>query len=288
MFTVAQVPKRAQYLLEFSSPILERFFTKAGPGRKGYGVALFQGLLVRQRLGWTYLELEEQTGIDETTFIKAEQRFTRQKLFVKIFRHLVQQLLKTGRIPAVTLAADGSFVETYSKHAEAGSAWSGHKEKHGYKLHAVVDTETELPLALLFSSGERHDSQFLIPLVKSLKDLKIHPTYVLADKGYDSEELVWAINRLLGAAACIPRRKSRAKGKPSLAAQAIMDQGRITNPELYKKRTAVERFFSYSKGKFHLGTERTRGFMRFVTNCFKVALCWLLEKLVKRWEICML
>lgn len=288
MFTIAQVPKRAHYLLKFSSPILEKLFTKTGRGRRGYGLALIQGLLIRQRLGWTYLELEEQTGIDETTYIKAEQRFAKQRLFHKMFRYLVRQLLKVKLIPAVTIAADGSFVETYSKHAEPGSAWSGHKEKNGYKLHAIVDTATELPLALLFSSGERHDSQLLIPLVKDLCKLKIKPDYLLADKGYDSEELVWAINQLLGATACIPRRKSRTQGTPTPAAQRVINQGRTQNPDLYKKRTAVERFFSYTKGKFHLGKERTRGFVRFITNCFKAALCWLIEKLVLRWEITML
>lgn len=278
-------PKRARHLVEFSSPFLERAFArKVKPGRPSYGVVLFQGLLVRQRLGWSYEELEDWTGIDDTTFIKADERFRKKGLFTKLFGYLVKQLLKEKLVDAQYIAADASFVKTYSGKAEVGSGYSGHHEGNGFKLHVLVDTKTELPLALVFSSGNRHDSQFLLPLVAKAKKLNVHPDYVIADKGYDDETLVWAIVQTLQATACIPTRKRTNKGTPSDEVKRIMAIGRSEDKTIYKKRTAVERNFSYLKGKFHLGKERTRGLKQFIVNAFKATLCWLIEKLVKTWN----
>lgn len=281
MASVPFVPKRAQYLAQFNSPFLEKAFKRTGKGRKGYGALLFHCLLVKQRLGWSYMELEEWSGIDETTFIKAEQRFAKKRLFLRFFQYLVRYLLKQMLVTPTYIAADASFVETYSRKAEAGSGYSGHHEGHGFKVHVLVDTQTELPLALVFSAGNRHDSRFLVPLIEKVEKLKVHPDYLIADKGYDDETLVWAIVQTLQATACIPKRKRTNKGTPSKEAQKIMATGRTEDKAVYKKRTAVERCFAYFKGKFHLGQERTRGLKRFMTNAFKAALCFLLEKLSK-------
>lgn len=281
MASLPLVPKRAQYLTNFTSPFLEKAFQKAGKGRKGYGAMLFHCLLVKQRLGWSYMELEEWSGIDETTFIKAEQRFAKRGLFTRFFQYLVRYLLKQKLVNPTYIAADASFVETYSGKTEPGSGYSGYHEGNGFKVHVLVDTNTELPLALVFSSGNRHDSQLLLPLVAKAKKLKVHPDYVIADKGYDDETLVWAIVQTLQATACIPTRKRTNKGSLSEEAKKIMATGRTQDKSVYTKRTAVERCFSYFKGKFHLGQERTRGLKRFMTNALKAALCFLLEKLTK-------
>lgn len=191
MRILTRCPKRVKYLLKFSSPFLTRLVRKKKFGRHGYDWTLiFKYFLVKQACSLTYRDLEEATGIHNSTFVKARRIFAQKQVFLKFFRHLVKTLVTRGLLSAEYLAIDGSFVETYSKRKENGSAYWGKTEAHGFKLHALVDAASELPVAIVITDGKVHDSQLLIPLCKKLESYKLKPSYVIADKAYDSDDLV--------------------------------------------------------------------------------------------------
>jgi hypothetical protein len=73
-----------------------------------------------------------------------------------------------------------------------GSQWEKVTTWFGYKLHLLVDSHYELPLAFKLTEASTADSPELLPLVEDLHDR--HPEIVAkseelaADKGYDSEK----------------------------------------------------------------------------------------------------
>lgn len=276
MRILARCPERVKYILNFSSPFLKRLVRKKKFGRHGYDWAqVFKYLLVKQACNLTYRDLEAATGIHYSTLIKARQTFKEKGVFVKFFRHLVRELIERGAINCEYVAVDGSFVETYSGRCEEGSAWWGKTEAWGFKLHALVDAQSELPVALVITDGKVHDSKLLIPLCNKLTSYKLKPSYIIADKAYDSDDLVLFIVKKLGALASIP---VRAKHKQKELNLKLKEQGRFADKVVYRKRTSVERVFSYLKGKYNLGQEKMRGVTNFLTNVFLSAICLLLEK----------
>lgn len=76
----------------------------------------------------------------------------------------------------------------------------------------------------------------------------------------------------------------RAKAKQSAVNLAAKQEGRTDDRSVYRKRTSVERVFSYLKGKYHLGSEKTRGIANFLINVFLSAICLVLEKF-RGWEV---
>ncbi|MCL5411571.1 MAG: transposase [Patescibacteria group bacterium] len=138
-----------------------------------------------------------------------------------------------------------------------------------------------MPIALIITNGKEHDSKFLIPLCRRLSSYRLKPDYVIADKGYDSEDLVGFIARKLGALASIPIRAKHKQNKTNLEYKS---KGRTDDKKIYRKRTSVERTFSYLKNKFNLGKEKTRGITNFLVNVFLSSICLLLESF-RGWRI---
>lgn len=282
MRILARCPKRVKYLLGFSSPFLTRLVRKKKFGRHGHDyIKIFKYLLIKQACNLTYRDLEQATGIHNSTFVKARRVFAQKQVFLKFFRHLVRVLVREGYLSAEYVAVDGSFVETYSKRKEVGSAYWGKTEAHGFKLHALVDTKSELPIAIVITDGKVHDSQLLVPLCNKLSSYNLKPSYVIADKAYDSDDLIAFIMQKLGALASIPVRSKHKQNAVNLAAKQV---GRTDDRTVYRKRTSVERVFSYLKGKYNLGTEKTRGIANFLINVFLSAICLVLEKF-RSWEV---
>lgn len=282
MRILTRCPTRVKYLLKFSSPFLTRLVRKKKFGRHGYDYTLvFKYLLIKQACSLTYRDLEEATDIHNSTFVKARRIFAQKQVFLKFFRHLVKTLVAKGLLTAEYVAVDGSFVETYSRRKEEGSAWWGKTEAHGFKLHALVDAKSEVPIAIVITDGKVHDSQLLVPLCNKLSSYNLKPSYVIADKAYDSDDLVAFIIQKLGALASIP---VRAKSKQSAVNLAAKQEGRTDDKTVYRRRTSVERVFSYLKGKYHLGSEKTRGIANFLINVFLSAICLILEKF-RSWEV---
>lgn len=95
------------------------------------------------------------------------------------------------------------------------------------KIHAAVDALGN-PLRLIVTGGQASEFGQALNLIEGWG-----AEYVLADKGYDSDQFVEAVKES-GAVAVIPSRRHRTKG-------------RAHDRELYKERNLVERFFQMPK-----------------------------------------
>ena len=95
------------------------------------------------------------------------------------------------------------------------------------KIHAAVDALGN-PVRLLLTAGQASEYGQAHVLIEGFG-----ADYVLADKGYDSDEFVAVVERT-GAVAVIPPRRNR---------KAQRDYDR----ELYKERNLVERLFQKLK-----------------------------------------
>ncbi len=231
-------------------------------------------------------------GMAHTTLIRANDKFSKTLVYQKFLIYLVKQAYKNDLIPGQKVALDSSFVKTYSKKEEFGSGgWNGHKESFEFKLHALVDANTGVLIALIISDGTTHDSQIAIPLLKRARPWLKRCGYVLADKGYDDTRIVEYIAKSLHAKASIPIKKTnqdnrrRKLNNPQLSIKGgyqnwkLKVQGRCIKKSIYNKRSEVERFFSTLKRAFKLGTKKTRGIKAFIENTYLACICFMLKRL---------
>jgi hypothetical protein len=207
-------------------------------------------------------------------------------VYQKIFVSLVKQAWKQGLIKGKFVALDSSFVKTFSGKVELGSeGFNGHKKAFGFKLHLLIDAETNIPLALIIGNGLAHDGTLAVPLLKKAKPWLRKCGYVLADKGYDDTDIVDWIVKSLSAKASIPIREKPklAKGKTNrygnLTNWRLKAKGRSFKKSIYSKRSSVERVFSVLKRTYHLGHEETRGILNFAKNTYLALISYLLKKL---------
>ncbi|MDN7024857.1 IS5 family transposase [Methanoculleus sp. FWC-SCC1] len=116
--------------------------------------------------------------------------------------------------------------------------YDGYKKVKGNKLIALVD-RNGLPLACTVYPANVHDSQLYEPTLNAftIPDVRDHPAIISADPAYDSREIrQYNRNRRIKSNIPVNRRsrKHSKRGRP-----------RRFDPELYKKRSAIERFFSW-------------------------------------------
>ena len=124
------------------------------------------------------------------------------------------------------------------------------------KVNVVVDAHGN-PLEVILTPGQDHDSTQAETLIANYK-----ADFVIADKGYDSDDFIKKIQDQ-GAVAVIPPRCSRTE-------QRGYDRA------LYKERNLVERFFNKVKHYRRLATryEKTsRNYLAFWQ--FACALLWI-------------
>jgi hypothetical protein len=93
------------------------------------------------------------------------------------------------------VAIDASDLPAYAKNLCDPDATWGHRSGVsnrpggaflGYKIHAVVDVATELPLAWKIETARTHESKAVIPLLEELHERRIDPETCAMDRGYDS------------------------------------------------------------------------------------------------------
>ncbi len=281
MTFVPQFPKKVQHILSFSFPYIRKVSRRTlverfEGGRIGYDKELlFVLLLVKKVTNWSYRTVAEMGGVSHSTLVRANSFFLKKKVYERFFIHLIRKAYKRGLIKGKVVALDSSFIHTFSKKGELGSeGWNEFKEAYGFKLHLLIDCETNFPIALVVTNGLAADNTLAIPLLKKAKQYLKEAGYVVADKGYDDGNIIDWIVKELSAKAGIPiRKKSRlAKGKKyrygNLLNWQTKAKGRIFRKSIYNKRTAVERVFSFLKRTYHLGREETRGILAFAKNVY--------------------
>jgi transposase len=137
-----------------------------------------------------------------------------------------------------------------SSGGQAAQALGRSRGGFGTKIHAAV-SGLLLPVTLLLSAGQEADVSHAKTLLAEAPKGEVRA--VIADKGYDSQEVVAAIEAL-GAEAVIPSLSNR-------------KQQRAYDKERYKDRNLAERFWSKVKQFRRVATryEKTaRNFLAFV------------------------
>ena len=121
--------------------------------------------------------------------------------------------------------------------------YDGFKRITGTKIHVAVE-QNGLPLSIVISPANHHDSTKLIKIVENISDY-LDDDYtkqivsVYADKGYDSK-IIRNYLKNKNIKDCIPKRNYKTKSE------------RISHHTNYNKtRFAVERFFAWLKCGFH-------------------------------------
>ena len=132
------------------------------------------------------------------------------------------------------------------------------------------------------TNGLASDNTLAIPLLKKAKPFLKQIQYVLADKGYDDEDIVNWVSKVLTAKAGIPIKKIGRRGKNYTWEGAWRNfqykaKGRTLKKSIYRRRTAIERAFSVLKRTYHLGKEETRGILNFAKNVYLALICYMLK-----------
>ena len=106
------------------------------------------------------------------------------------------------------------------------------------KIHAAVDALGN-PVRLILTAGQASEYAQAGALIEGFD-----ADYILADKGYDSNEFIEIIDKF-GAQAVIPPRKNRIQQRPY-------------DEVIYKERNLVERFFQKIKNFRRIATRYER------------------------------
>lgn len=160
--------------------------------------------------------------------------------------------------------ANGAKSKTTDPHASWGAKLdtAGKKKFYfGYKLHLLVDTEHELPIAASVATASIHDVRMASRVFSEARFTysKFHPQYVIADAGYSSDKFRRLIKRQYRGEPII---KVNKRHKKSLFVETKEWQ------RLYNRRTAIERLFGRLKCYRRLNNVTVRRIQKVTVHCF--------------------
>ena len=187
---------------------------------------MVEGMLYRMRVGCPWRDLPSKFGSWNSIFQKFNRWSSKNKL-LNIFKSFVQDPdLEWEFVDASIIRAHQHSTGAASKENQAiGKSRGGNTTK----IHMAVDAYG-LPIEFDLSGGEVHDCKIAPEFIAKLPA----SDYVIADKGYDSEELRELI-REKSSVPVIPRKSNSTIGNSD------MDWG------LYKYRHLVENVFARLK-----------------------------------------
>ena len=119
-----------------------------------------------------------------------------EKCCYKLIHRINRQLPGFGG----SLAIDSTAIHAYSRPRKAvlsdpEAGWGYEKDRYGnqrkfygYRAHLIVDTIYELPISLLVTPANVHDSVVAPNLLKQTKSRvrSLRPKHIIGDPGYDS------------------------------------------------------------------------------------------------------
>jgi hypothetical protein len=176
--------------------------------------------------------------------------------FLFFFLGLAWQLVRAGAVSGRELILDASLLRAWYRR-DPGADLAGRRggrATFGYKIHAVVDRWTHLPLLFVLTPASAHEAPLAPALLLTavlLYGLRVAVVY--ADSAYFSRAFLRLI-RWLGASPVVDYNLRRA-GKRFLATLFFTDQWR----RLRGPRTAVERCFAFLKRYYGLKYFQVQG-----------------------------
>ena len=164
---------------------------------------MVEAMFYRMRVGCPWRELPVEFGLRHSIYQQFNRWSSEDKL-LKIFKDLMQEPeLEWGFIDGSVVRAHQHSSGAIGKENQAiGKSVVGHTTK----IHRAVDA-FGLPIEFMLTGGEVHDAQAAPVLIGK------HPyiDYIVADKGYDREELRSQI-RDRSSTPIIPRKKNSTTG----------------------------------------------------------------------------
>lgn len=202
------------------------------------------------------LGFRERTGEGKLQTISKGQYWERRQAlgvlpFLFFFLALVAQLIRLGAITGKELIVDSTLLEAWYK-ADPGAAWqqyTGKAHVFGYKVHTLLCRQANLPVFVLITPANVHDSLvgWLIVLVAALV-YGFRVLVVYADAAYFDRRFFWVVFEILGAHAAVDYNLRRA-GKRKLAEPFFLRQWwRL----VIRPRSDIERHFAWIKRYFGL------------------------------------
>jgi hypothetical protein len=173
----------------------------------------------------------------------------------ELFHKLVIKLYDNDVIKGRFLVVDATHIYAWcntrkdtSKHPAEGASWGEHHGKfYGYKVHILIDSDSEMPLAMIVSSGEDHDSPHFVPLLEEFEEHYDFDKIIalLADAAYDTWDFRKTVLKKTGGIflpACNPRKSKILKMMKSMVKTLFDKHG--------KKIHSVQDAFKYLGQRF--------------------------------------
>lgn len=223
--------------------------------------------------------ISSPTGIpSQPTFSRFFSKLSRQQFTAqvrRIFYRLTQKLHSSVPNFGKSVAVDATDLKAWSnggheKPTDKDAGWVIKKDTNGrgkftwgYKLTLLVDTESELPMALKVTSGNVHEvkaAPTVLHQVRKNITSKFHPDYVIGDTAYSSEAFRRLIRRQYSAEPIIkvnPSHKRAVRAYPETLEWQLV----------YNRRTSAERLFARLKGYRKLNSIRVRGIQKVIVHC---------------------
>lgn len=162
--------------------------------------------------------------VDHTTLSRAFGEID-EDFLKKLFHKLVMMLHDRGQITNRFIVVDATHIYAYcdtrkntNLHPVEGAEWGNHQGRfYGYKVHLLIDAESEMPLAMILSSGNDHDSSHFVPLLEEFDENYDFEEIIalLADGAYDDKDFRELVSDKTGGTflpACNPRNSKILKG----------------------------------------------------------------------------
>jgi transposase len=221
-------------------------------------------LVLRQRLSKSYREfiswLKVMDGVVRELGMEYLPHFTTLQKFAQRVDQgrlecLMAMIAKRHSHGDATVAVDSTgfscgyasqyFIHTISVKRSEGDRMIDRAVTRHVKQQAVIDVDNQMILALFFRYGPNNDFRDAVPvLAKAASTFDIRT--VLADKGYDSEEIRRFIIKEMRAETQIPTRRPQ-KRAVEIHGMYRRSQASTFDESVYHQRSLVETMHSVSK-----------------------------------------
>jgi transposase len=140
----------------------------------------------------------------ESVFSRLYKKLASTEDLMGLFHELVLEAKKRGIIDGAEAAVDSSELRAYEKacpssklpddgvHPHWGVKNGADGVRHywyGWKVHAVCDCKSELPMEVLVTPANTHDSGVAIPILRIMDSNyggAVDPKHIMLDSGYDA------------------------------------------------------------------------------------------------------
>lgn len=157
-----------------------------------------------------------------STFSRFIEKLSNTNVLEKTFQRMVRKAKALGIIDGTHVSIDASKIDAFERAVPKSRIpennpefphWGAKRDTHGnmikwfgWKMHAVVDTASGIPLGYIITPANIADIAMAIPLMDKIKEdyeNLFKPSYYIMDTGYDAPS-VYEHALSLGAQAIIP------------------------------------------------------------------------------------